>query len=435
MISESELAQQKQEIEKRFSDSYGNRRWPKLLLGTLGVGSDESRFATFPPIVRAPRTMCAAILGCIDTKGSSTNFERTWHNFFVCERFSTPGTWTPSNRTIPIRPSHLFDRPQGRHCSRASSHKLNSVQIIFENSQACCSSADVADLTGISPSEASLACRVCCYRLETPRCPCPTNFLPLSRLADFLHQGHSRSEELLWLPQDLPREFLSRRTSFQRKHAMPSVWLRQLVVHSYLRKWNRNHTGRPARTCDLVSTGSLFGRGSSHCATCAQPRETARKLELALNLAQGQITDLTQSCHGTDVCACHVSVTTATAAQVCARQCKSVCEWRACQQCQQTKPRGPMMTIRGNARGLIMRNLVAWKLIFFFRTPLTWGYFSHLWSWSLNFFLFESSWKKWKMTPHLCACAVVMTLETQICRKRAPRSVEFNFFIYCDRSR
>ena len=48
-------------------------------------------------------------------------------------------------------------------------------------------------------------------------------------------------------------------------------------------------------------------------------------------------------------------------------------------------------------------------------------------------FLFESSWKIWKMTPLLCACAVVITLETQKCRKRAPRSVEFNFFINCDR--
>ena len=47
-------------------------------------------------------------------------------------------------------------------------------------------------------------------------------------------------------------------------------------------------------------------------------------------------------------------------------------------------------------------------------------------------FLFESSWKIWKMTPLLCACAVVITWETQKCRKRAPRSVEFNFFINCD---
>ena len=37
------------------------------------------------------------------------------------------------------------------------------------------------------------------------------------------------------------------------------------------------------------------------------------------------------------------------------------------------------------------------------------------------------------MTPLLCACAVVITLETQKCRKRAPRSVEFNFFNNCDR--
>ena len=39
------------------------------------------------------------------------------------------------------------------------------------------------------------------------------------------------------------------------------------------------------------------------------------------------------------------------------------------------------------------------------------------------------------MTPLLCACAVVITLETQKCRKRAPRSVEFNFFNNCDRQK
>ena len=39
------------------------------------------------------------------------------------------------------------------------------------------------------------------------------------------------------------------------------------------------------------------------------------------------------------------------------------------------------------------------------------------------------------MTPLLCACAVVITLETQKCRKRAPRSVEFNYFIICDRQK
>ena len=39
------------------------------------------------------------------------------------------------------------------------------------------------------------------------------------------------------------------------------------------------------------------------------------------------------------------------------------------------------------------------------------------------------------MTPLLCACAVAITLDTQKCRKRAPRSVEFNFFIDCDRQK
>ena len=37
------------------------------------------------------------------------------------------------------------------------------------------------------------------------------------------------------------------------------------------------------------------------------------------------------------------------------------------------------------------------------------------------------------MTPLLCACAVVITLEKQKCRKRARRSIEFNFFINCDK--
>ena len=45
------------------------------------------------------------------------------------------------------------------------------------------------------------------------------------------------------------------------------------------------------------------------------------------------------------------------------------------------------------------------------------------------FLLFERSWKNLKMTPLLCACAVVITLETQRCWKRAPCSVEFHFFI------
>ena len=39
------------------------------------------------------------------------------------------------------------------------------------------------------------------------------------------------------------------------------------------------------------------------------------------------------------------------------------------------------------------------------------------------------------MTPLLCACAVVITLETQKSRKKAPRSVEINFFTRCDRQK
>ena len=57
--------------------------------------------------------------------------------------------------------------------------------------------------------------------------------------------------------------------------------------------------------------------------------------------------------------------------------------------------------------------------------PLAWGYFSH--SFIKNICL-KGLGKVWKMTPRLCACAVVITLETQKCRKKAPRFVEFNFF-------
>ena len=38
------------------------------------------------------------------------------------------------------------------------------------------------------------------------------------------------------------------------------------------------------------------------------------------------------------------------------------------------------------------------------------------------------------MTLLLCASAVVITLETQKCRKKAPHSVEFNLFTNCDRN-
>ena len=54
---------------------------------------------------------------------------------------------------------------------------------------------------------------------------------------------------------------------------------------------------------------------------------------------------------------------------------------------------------------------------------------------ALIFFCLKALKKKQKMTPLLCACAVVITLETQKCRKWAPRSVEFNFFINCDRQK
>ena len=54
---------------------------------------------------------------------------------------------------------------------------------------------------------------------------------------------------------------------------------------------------------------------------------------------------------------------------------------------------------------------------------------------ALIFFCLKALGKKWKMTPLLCACAVVITLETQKCRKRAPRSVEFNLLNNCDRQK
>ena len=52
---------------------------------------------------------------------------------------------------------------------------------------------------------------------------------------------------------------------------------------------------------------------------------------------------------------------------------------------------------------------------------------------ALIFFCLKALGRTWKMTPLLRACAVVISLETQKCRKRAPRSVKFNFFINWDR--
>ena len=43
--------------------------------------------------------------------------------------------------------------------------------------------------------------------------------------------------------------------------------------------------------------------------------------------------------------------------------------------------------------------------------------------------------EKMKNATILRACAVLITFETQKCRKRSPRSVEFNFFINCDRQK
>ena len=40
-----------------------------------------------------------------------------------------------------------------------------------------------------------------------------------------------------------------------------------------------------------------------------------------------------------------------------------------------------------------------------------------------------------KAGPLLCTCAVAITLETQKGRRKAPRSVEFNFFINCERQK
>ena len=44
-------------------------------------------------------------------------------------------------------------------------------------------------------------------------------------------------------------------------------------------------------------------------------------------------------------------------------------------------------------------------------------------------FLFESSWKKMKMTPLLCACAVVITLETKNVKKGHLDPSNLTFFI------
>ena len=52
---------------------------------------------------------------------------------------------------------------------------------------------------------------------------------------------------------------------------------------------------------------------------------------------------------------------------------------------------------------------------------------------ALIFFLFESSWKKMKNDTTFVRMRSGDHLGDAKCRKRAPRSVEFNFFINCDR--
>ena len=54
---------------------------------------------------------------------------------------------------------------------------------------------------------------------------------------------------------------------------------------------------------------------------------------------------------------------------------------------------------------------------------------------ALIFFCVKALGKIWKMAPLLRACAVMITLETLKCQKRAPRSIEFNFFINSDRQK
>ena len=46
---------------------------------------------------------------------------------------------------------------------------------------------------------------------------------------------------------------------------------------------------------------------------------------------------------------------------------------------------------------------------------------------TLIFVWSKALWQIWKMTPPFGACAVVVTVETQKCRKEAPRFVKFNF--------
>ena len=87
---------------------------------------------------------------------------------------------------------------------------------------------------------------------------------------------------------------------------------------------------------------------------------------------------------------------------------------------------------RSPDRGVYVATLTTLRL--FIKAGPPWGYFSHLWSQSLNF-LFETSWKIWKWTPLLCACAEAITLETQKCRKGrlSPSNITF-LFIAIDRN-
>ena len=73
--------------------------------------------------------------------------------------------------------------------------------------------------------------------------------------------------------------------------------------------------------------------------------------------------------------------------------------------------------------------------LFSLRTRPPWGYFSHLWSCSLNFFFV------WKLLENMKNDTTFVRTRSgdhigdAKCRKRAPRSVELNFFVNCNKQK
>ena len=336
MISESELAQQKHEIERRSSDSYGKRRWSKLLsFRTIGVGSDEILVRNLCANRAGAQNHVRGHLRVHRYQGIVNKFRKNMTQL-LCAR-----TFYDSGNLDSFKSNHSdSSKPSFRSTARSTllPGKLTQTQQCSDH---------LRKLTGL------LLFRWRCW-LDRDFSfwgePGVQGLLLPSRDASLsLSDELSSAVSLGGLPP--PRSFKVGRASVVAAGPSERVFIETDVISKKTcnaerlaettrgaqlsqkmkqkpHASSRTHL-RPCLDWEFVRAGKL-----TDCATCAQPRETARKLELALQPpSPGQITDLTQSRHRCVRMSCVCDHCDGCAG---ARQCKSVCEWRACQQCQQT---------------------------------------------------------------------------------------------------